>query len=196
MIIPIPNVTATDPVCFLGVDLGQRESHTAFVTIERFDEKPAFTDLLRGAQFITRYIVRQAERLPLGTPYPEAIDRLRVIVQKLTQRGTLVVIPDESGAGIPIVELMKKELWGSGARIVPLQITSGQTATATSVPRAALITKMQVMVEREELEISPKCRDFELLKDELLHLRLQKSTNHKDDLALALSLACWRAKPR
>ena len=119
MIIPIPNVTATDPVCFLGVDLGQRESHTAFVTIERFDEKPAFTDLLRGAQFITRYIVRQAERLPLGTPYPEAIDRLRVIVQKLTQRGTLVVIPDESGAGIPIVELIKKELWGSGARIVP-----------------------------------------------------------------------------
>ena len=196
MLVPIPNVTAVDPICFLGIDLGQRGSHTAFITLERFDQKPEFNDMLRGTGFRTRYIVRQAERLPLGTPYDEVITRLKTIVDKLIQRGTCVLVIDESGAGIPIVEAIKKELRGTGARIVPLTITSGQTASATSVPRAALITKMQVMAERGELEISPKCRDIEALKDELAHLRLQKFPTQSDDLALALCLACWRAKPR
>ena len=196
MLVPIPNVTAVDPICFLGVDLGQRGSHTAFITLERFDQKPDFTDMLRGAELRTRYIVRQAERLPLGTPYDQAIQRLKAMVVKLLQRGTCVLVIDESGGGIPLVETIKKELWGTGARIVPLTITSGQTATATSVPRSALIIKMQVMAERGELEISPHCRDIEALKNELAHLHIQKSSTQSDDLALALCLACWRAKPR
>ena len=195
LLVPIPNITPINPVYFIGVDLGQRGSHTAFIILERFDEQPNFTDLLRGAPLRTRYLVRQAIRVPLGTPYSEVSTRLKSIVQKLTPRGTTVVVIDETGAGIPIVEMLKKDFAGTGARLVPLTITSGQTASTTSVPRAALVTKLQVMAEREELEIVQDCRDIDVLKTELANLSLQK-TGDSDDLALALCLACWRAKIR
>ena len=188
----IPNVHVIDPTYFVGVDLGQRGSHTAFVVVERFEQPPDFTDMLRGAGFRTRYVVRLAERVPLGTPYADAISRLKMITGKLAARGACIVVVDESGAGIPIVELMRKEL---SSRIVAITITSGQAATQMGVPRAALITKMQVMAEREELEIPANCRDTEALKAELVNLSLQK-TGDLDDIALGLCLACWRAKVR
>ena len=193
--IAIPNVTPIDPVYFVGVDLGQRGSHTAFIVLERFDEQPDFTSMLRGATHRTRYIVRQAIRLPLGTPYTEVGLRLKAMVGKLTPRGTTIVVIDESGGGIPVVEMLRRDLAGTGARLVPLTITSGQTTSTTSVPRAALINKLQVMAEREELEIAKGCKDLEALTHELISLSLQK-TNETDDLALALCLACWRAKAK
>ena len=57
-----------DRTFFVGVDLGQRGSYTAIVVLERFDEMPEFTDVLRGHGLRRRYVVRQAERVPLGTP--------------------------------------------------------------------------------------------------------------------------------
>ena len=78
-------------------------------------------------------------------------------------------------------------------------ITSGNSASGTTVPRDVLITKLQVMIEREELEIAAGCRDIEALTRELAHLTLgRKSSNSEepDDLVLGLSLAVWRAKVR
>ena len=195
MLIPIPNVNPIDPVYFVGVDLGQRGSHTAFIILERFEEQPEFTDLLRGAPLRIRYIVRQAIRVPLGTPYSEVSAQLKTIIQKLTPRGTTILVIDETGAGIPIIEMFRKDFSGTGARLIPLTITSGQTASSTTVPRAALVTKLQVMAERQELEIAQDCRDIDILKQELANLSLTKSSD-SDDLALALCLACWRAKVR
>ena len=182
-----------DRTFFVGVDLGQRGSHTAFVVLERFDEQPEFTAMLRGQGFRRRYIVRQAERVPLGTPYSEVITRLKNMTEKLSQQGTCIVVVDESGGGIPVVESMKREL---DCRIVPIMITSGQAASAGSVPRNVLITKLQVMAERGELEIASGCRDIEALKRELAHLTLdsKSGSDEFDDLPMGLSLACWRAK--
>ena len=188
----IPKVTTIDPTFFLGVDLGQRTSHSAFIVLERFDEMPAFTDMLRGVGPKTRYVVRQAERVPLGMPYHEVIGKLKGMVTRIKERGICIVVVDESGAGIPIVELMRKEL---ACNVVGITITSGKHATPGNVPRSSLITKMQVMAEREELEIAAHCRDIEALEQELASLTLSKSSQ-TDDLALALCLACWRAKPR
>ena len=195
LLVPIPNVTPVDPVYFIGVDLGQRGSHSAFIVLERFDEAPNFTEMLRGTPHRTRYIVRQAIRIPIGTPNTEVSAKLKTMVQKLTPRGTTIVVVDESSGGIPVVEMFRRDLSGTGARLVPLTITSGQTASSTTVPRAALVTKLQVMAEREELEIAKGCKDFETLKHELVNLSVQKTTE-TDDMALALCLACWRAKFR
>ena len=193
--INIPNAVRFEVTYFIGVDLGQRGSHTAFVVLERFDEQPDFTDVLRGQGMRRRYIVRQAERVALGTPYNEVIQRLNQIVGRLSPRGLCVVVVDESGGGVPVVESMRREL--VGCRIVPIMITSGQTASGTSVPRAMLITKMQVMAERDELEIASGCRDGEALVRELAHLTLDRNRDgERDDLAMALSLASWRAKVR
>ena len=188
----LASATPIDPTFFLGVDLGQRTSHSAFIVLERFDEKPEFADMLRGAGLKTRYIVRQAERVPLGMPYHEVVRKLKGMVTRIKERGICIVVVDESGAGIPIVEMMRKEL---GCNVVGITITSGKHATPGNVPRSSLITKMQVMAERGELEIAASCRDIEALQQELASLTLTKSAQ-TDDLALALCLACWRAKPR
>ena len=88
-----------------------------------------------------------------------------------------------------------------GCRILPFVITSGQQATARSVPRTELVTKMQVMAQRGELEIAVGCRHGEELERELVHLQLsggasRDGARESDDLALALALACWKAKVR
>ena len=55
---------------FIGVDLGKMECPSAIVVLERFEEMPTdFADVLRGVGARTRYVVRQAERVALGTPY-------------------------------------------------------------------------------------------------------------------------------
>ena len=186
----------TDRIFFIGVDLGQRQSNTAFVIVERLDEAPQFTGVLRGEGFTRRYLVRQAERIPLGTPYQVIVNRLKAIVARLNPQGVCVLVVDSTGIGIPIVELMREE--SVGCRIIPIMITSAE-ATApsqTSVPRPALLTKMQVMAQRGELQIAAQCKDAEALRNELAHLTIDGKSSTGDDMAFALALACWRAKIR
>jgi len=61
------NVGAPNRDIFVGVDLGQRENPSAIVAVERFDVMPCYTDMLRGKGSYARYVVRQAERIWLGT---------------------------------------------------------------------------------------------------------------------------------
>jgi len=188
------NMKAVDREVFVGVDLGQRESHTAFVVLERFEVMPSCTDMLRGMGAKRRYVVRQAERMPLGTPYPEVVMRVKALVAKLN--GDCVLIVDGSGVGVPVVEMMREV--GMACHIIPIVITSGQQATGTSVPRVELVTKLQMMVQREELEIAGGCRYGDELVKELSHLQLSKGggDGSNDDLAIALALACWKARGR
>jgi hypothetical protein len=65
----------------------------------------------------------------------------------------------------------------------------------------APLTKMQVMARRHELEVASGCRDGEAIQRGLAHLTLDGGAaggggDHHDDLAIALSIACWRAKIR
>ena len=138
--------------------------------------------------------------MKLGTPYTEVVMRLKRLVGHLmATKGPCTVVVDESGVGVPVVEMMREV--GMGCRIMPFVITSGQAATGTSVPRAELVTKMQLMAERGELEIAAGCLHGEALQRELVHLQLGgggsgAASGESDDLALALALACWRARVR
>jgi hypothetical protein len=190
---------APDRMVFIGVDLGQRGSYTAFVVLERFEEWPSnHTDVLRGEGAKKRYVVRHAERVKLGTPYTEVVMKVKRLAEHLmATHGPCTIVVDESGVGVPVVDMMREV--GMGCRIVPLVITSGQAATSTSVPRAELVTKMQLMAERGELVIAEECMHVEALHRELVHLQLGSAASgsgDSDDLALALALACWRARIR
>jgi hypothetical protein len=192
-------IPGLDRMVFIGVDLGQRGSHTAIVVLERFEVWPTdYADVLRGVGARKRYVVRQAERVSLGTPYTEVVLRVkRLVKQVIATKGPCVLVVDESGLGVPVVEMMREV--SMGCRIMPFVITSGQQATAASVPRAELVTKMQMMAERDELEIADGCRHGEELQRELVHLQLSGGggrSGESDDLALALALACWKARVR
>ena len=182
-----------DRQVFIGLDLGQRENHSAIVVVERFEVMPEYTDVLRGKGPYKKYVVRAAERVGLGTPYDEVVGRVKRMVTRL--EGRCFVVVDESGVGVPVVESMRRV--GMGCSIFPIVITTGQQATATSVPRAVLVTHLQMMVERRELDIAWGCRHGEELQREMAHLQLSgKSGEEGDDLAMALALACWKARVR
>ena len=191
------NRTRADVMVFIGVDLGERRNPSAIVVLERFEEWPAnHTDILRGAGPKRRYVVRQAERIPLGTPYTEVIRRVKHVVERIASTGRhCVLIVDEGGPGIPVVERMREA--GMGCSLIPYTITADQAATGSTVSRTILLTKLQMMVESGELEIAAGCRDSEHLERELIYLQLDgKCSGESDDLAMALALACWKARVR
>ena len=189
------NRKRADVMVFIGVDLGKVESHSAFVIVERFEEWPGeLTEVLRGAGPRRRYVVRQVERFELGTEYRLVVERLKRVVEWVKQTGRMcVLVVDEGGPGGPVVERMREA--GMGCGILPFTITSGEEATSRTVPRTMLLTKMQLMLQHGELEIAAGCRHGEMLEKELVRLQLKKS-GHSDDLALALALACWKARVR
>ena len=181
---------------FIGVDLGKRENHSAIVVLERFEVMPDYTNMLRGAGSKTRYVVRQAERVMLGTPYIEVVARVKRVVEAVmaTSRSCALVV-DESGPGVPVVEMMREVRMGCA--LFPFTITAGAKATGSSVPRVELVTKLQLMLERGELEIAVGCRNGDDLLHELARLQLNgKAAGENDDLVLALALACWKARVR
>ena len=142
-------------------------------------------------------MVRQAERLALETPYTEVVRRVKRLVEQLAVRGNCVLVVDETGVGVPVVEDMRRV--GMGCALHAVKISGGQQATAKSVPREELLTRMKMMIERGELEIAVGCLHGEQLKRELVYLKLMGSSakgGEKDDLALALALACWKARVR
>src|SRR5882724_1394259 len=178
-------------VIFVAVDLGRQECHSAFVVVERIEEKPTeLMDILRGVGVRIRYVIRQAERMALGTPYTEVVKRVKSVVGQLAAtRGRVVLVVDESGVGAPVVEAMRAA--GMECSLYAIVISSGQQATAKSVPRVELLTKMKMMVERGELELAAGCLHGEQLKRELVHLKLSGGGagdgGERDDLALALA---------
>ena len=183
-------IVRPDSTIFIGVDLGKRENHSAIVVLERFEEMPDFTNALRGVGLKKRYVVRQAERVMLGTPYTEVVARVKqVVTGVMAMKGGCILVVDESGPGVAVVEMMREVRMGCS--LLPYTITTGAKATATSVPRVELVTK------RGELEIAAGCRHGNELLRELAHLQLSgKAAGRSDDLALALALACWRARLR
>ena len=191
------NRIRADVRVFIGVDLGERRNPSAIVVLERFEQWPAdYADILRGAGPKRRYVVRQAERRPLGTPYKEVITHVKHMVERITATGRdCVLVVDESGPGVPVVERMRET--GMGCPLMPYTITTGNAATGSTVSRTILLTKLQMMVESEELEIAAGCRDGEHLERELRYLQLDgKCSGESDDLAMALALACWKARVR
>ena len=200
-----------ESVVFIGVDLGKRGTPSTMVLVERFEEWPSeLGDVLRGVAVRNRYVVRQAERMRLGTPYREVMLRIKQAVERVTGTGRrCVLVVDEGGPGVPVVERMREV--GMGCPIFPYTITPGQQATSSTVPRTVLLTKMQIMFECGELEIAAGCRDAEQLERELVYLQLDgrgygggsgsgsgssSGSREKDELALALALACWKARVR
>jgi hypothetical protein len=189
------NVRVLDRAVFIGDDLGQRQNPSAIVILERFETAPDFTGMLRNEGNRRRLVVREAERIALGTPYAAVIDHVKEIVRRLLSKNvTCVLVVDESGVGVPIVEAMRAA--SMGCRIEGISITSGQRSTEASVPRVELVTKMQLMAQRGEVEIARGCRHGPELKRELVHLELtgKGGGGELDDLAMAMALACWKAK--
>ncbi len=187
---------------FVGLDLGQKQDFSAVAVVEREEHRLAFL-----APTLQSMRVRHLERMPLGTPYVNVVSRVSEIMQHpaLTPRSWLVV--DATGVGAPVVEMLRAAR--PPCRVTAVTITAGEKAHGRGeewhVPKKDLMAGLQVLLEDGRLKIHRKLRESATLVRELTDVRLNpKAGGHvgvgadgygeHDDLALAVALACWRAR--
>ena len=146
-----------------------------------------------------RVMVRHLERVKLGTSYVDVIDRVRELVWTDALRGRTKLVVDATGAGRPVVDLFRRdEELKRACELVAVTITSGTKVGRGpkrgdwTVPKPDLITGLVLMFEEERLEIARELPEARRLVEELV--RYGRDEGFKDDLVLALSLACWKVR--
>jgi len=195
---------------FVGLDLGQSRDHSALAVVERADLALDEIDHVTYARLMERrYRIRFLERVALGTPYPNVVERVREVVRAkpLAARCTLVV--DATGVGAPVVDLLQRAQLGCGIEAVIL--TGGERESSVEgvrcVPKQDLLGGLRVMLEKRELGIPLKYGPSRLLVKEMVEMETwmgerggrsfgSRREGAHDDLVMASALACWRARRR
>jgi len=192
---------------FVGVDFGQSRDFTAIAVLERAETKGSWDPVMFAWKKEVSLRLRYLERIELGTPYPEVVDRVVQVTQwpKLAGRCRLAV--DGTGVGRPVVDL----LWRArpGCVLMPVNITSGLKQTQEGgyygVPKRDLILGLQVLLQRGVLRIAAGLEHGADLLKELAAMQVKITlSGHEeygawregthDDLVFAVALACWNAQ--
>ena len=69
-------MTAVTGQYFVGVDLGQSRDFTAIAVLERAELRGDWDPVMYAWRKTTALRLRHLERVPLGTPYTEVVDRV------------------------------------------------------------------------------------------------------------------------
>lgn len=192
---------------FVGLDLGQRQDHTALAVMERVDVALGGIDpVTYEKRMETRFHMRHLERVRLGTSYWAVTERVSEVMRSRQLAGQCTLVVDATGVGAAVLEMLRPA--GLGCPVVAVTITAGERATQTSggwrVPKRELMTALMVALETRQLRIAAKLREAPTLMDELMRIRatisdvgrerIRASAGAHDDLVLAPALAVWRAR--
>lgn len=153
-----------------------------------------------GSSF-ERLVVRFVERMPLGTPYPRVVERVRRIVSSQELLGQCVLAVDAGGVGAPVVDMLRAARLGCS--MTGYMITGGERSAGESVTKRDLLAEVQVLMEGGKLTIG-NVGELGRLTKELMDVRIITGMNGRrrmgadrsgehDDLVIALALACWKA---
>ncbi len=184
----------------IGLDLGQRNDHTAVAIIDlaesvSFQRDPVTFEFLRTH----RLLLRGLRRLPLGTLYTDIPEKVRESIVDpppghLGPRPRVTLAIDAGGPGLPVVDLFRQARYDCG--ILPAIITGvgvgGSLPGGTySVPRRELVSLVRIALESGML-VFPA--DLPLKKELALELKNMDPAggqSQHDDMAVALALALW-----
>jgi hypothetical protein len=214
------DIVAASRSLYVGLDLGRSPDRTALVAVELIQEHDGSRDPVTWAHTTCSwYAVTHIEQFREGVSYSEVADRVAALMKRdelrpisSTSRCELVV--DATGVGAAVVEMLSTALYRSTPRPAPclltkVVITGGETEGmnngAWHVPKTNLIAALEVLLDREALKVSTAPPDSELLRKQLRDLRATPARDGRsyryaapnsehDDIALALALACWRAR--
>ncbi len=219
------------PLYILGVDLGQRQDHTALCVLERTVSDTGQTKnqtrhtptphVWKNGRRITaepppkvlkvlenHYAARHLERLPLGTPYPAQVERVKALHDRLKEDtgSAPLLVADQTGVGRPVVDMLR----AAELSPVAVTITGGDAVTQDGsdyrVPKRDLVSVVQILLQSERLKIARALPEAQTLTSELLAFKVSISLkghdsygndvgewreNPHDDLVLAVALACW-----
>ena len=73
--------------------------------------------------------MRKVERLPLGTPYPGVVARVREMVCGEALAGQCALVVDATGVGAPVVEMLRGARLG--CEVTAVTITGGEKENGT-----------------------------------------------------------------
>ena len=188
----------------VGVDLGQSRDFTAIAVVERAELAGELSAATYARSRTITLRLRHLERVELGTPYPEVVDRVVQVTRsrELAGRSTLVV--DGTGVGRPVVDLLRKER--PGCPMMPAVITGGQRETWNDgyygIPKRDLIIGLQVLLQQGTLQIAAGLKYGAALAAEMAAMEVKVTSAGReqfgswregthDDLVFAVALACW-----
>ncbi len=186
----------------LGVDLGQSADFTALTVLECKAVRAGEGEHRSSRK--NHYAVRHLERLPIGTPYPKQVERIKEIKRRLGEGSALVA--DATGVGAPVIDMLED------ARLSPIAvtITGGDNVTrdgrAYRVPKRHLVSTVKILAQGDRLRVAPELPSGQVLANELQAFKVSitlsghdKYGNDQgqwreapnDDMVLATALACW-----
>ncbi len=186
----------------IGVDLGQARDYTAICVLERFEELTGEAEKGRWARK-TRYEMPHLERPPLGTSYPEIIERLKGLIARLPALERVNILVDRTGCGRPVVDLMRKEK----LQIIPVTIVfsgtvSGGRLGGYNVPKRDLVSNLAIIFQDARLKSPRSLAEAPAMIEELQNFKIKftragndtyeawRESDH-DDLVLAAAMAAW-----
>jgi hypothetical protein len=194
--------------CFVGLDLGQSQDFTAIAVLERAELVGEWDPVMYAWRKTVALRLRHLERIPLGTPYTEVVDRVVAVTRSGELAGRCHLIADATGVGRPVMDMLRRAELGS-SRLWPVEITSGTLERYADghyrVPKRDLIVGLQLLLQRRELQIAEGMKFGPVLAREMAEMRVKitPSGNEQygawregehDDLVLAVALACWGAR--
>jgi hypothetical protein len=177
---------------WVSVDLGQSHDYTAITVIEVVKSESRERD---GN-------IVHLERLTLGMSYPDQVQRIKELQERIPDSRIVV---DSTGVGRAVIDLMRKE----GLRPVAITITGGNEANKEglrwNVPKRDLVYALRVGIESGKIKIAKSLIHAELLEKELQNFKMKQhlQTGHDtyeawregdhDDLVLSASMAAYAA---
>jgi hypothetical protein len=192
---------------FVGVDFGQTRDFTAIGVLERAETTGAWDPVMFAWKKVVSLRLRYLERIALGTPYPEVVNRLVQVTQWPELAGRCRLAVDGTGVGRPVVDLLRRAR--PGCVLMPVNITSGLRQTEEhgyyGVPKRDLILGLQVLLQRGVLRIAAGLEHGPDLVKEMAAMQVKITlAGHEqyggwregthDDLVFAVALACWNAQ--
>jgi len=183
---------------YIGVDLGQKHDYTAIAVLEKENARRINDPRLYMAlaPVAPQLLLRRLERIPLGTPYPRIVDRIRSLTHEPPLAGRCALALDGTGVGAPIVDMLLDSRLACD--LTAVTITGGDHASRrswpwVSIPRRDLIAGIQLALEKGILRIARTLPEAGALRKELVAIRADRDGAEHDDMVLALALACWRS---
>ena len=98
-------------IYFARLDLGQRQDPTALAVVEWTEYAGAWDAAAFEYRKETSLNLRYLERVPLGTPYPEAVYRVGCTMRSRQLAGgeSRHLVVDGTGVGPAVVDLLRQE---------------------------------------------------------------------------------------
>jgi hypothetical protein len=187
----------------IGVHFGQRREPTAICVAEIEERQVA-------GRYVNHFNIRRLERLPIGTPYPEVVDRVTAIVRKVRAEhdATVVLYLDATGLGGPVVDPIHRA--PITATVFDVYINHGDRRLVVDqreirLGKAYLVTRLQVLLQAGRVHL-PDTEEARTLAEELMDYEVEVAPDandrygafkvgSRDDLVTALGLALQEDGP-